>query len=282
MACYKPMHIPSGDKKQEVPCGKCIGCRLERSRQWAVRCMNEADMHENNQFVTLTYKDEELVWGNSRPTLYPRHLQLFMKKLRKQEAKKQASLKFFACGEYGEENQRPHYHALIFGLDLTDRKYSSTRNGNRYYTSDYVENVWGHGGVIIGDVTFESAAYVARYLMAKKTGKQSVYYEEQGIQPEFVRMSRGGKDGRGIGYSWYEKYHGDIFPHDYMVSRGVKVRPPQYYSKLYSETDPEEMEYIKEKRHAQKEATFDDNLGRRLRVKEAVKLSQLRMLKRDL
>lgn len=260
----------------KVPCGRCIGCRLEYSRQWAIRCVNESKVHEENSFLTLTYREEELVWGNSRATLYPRDLQLFMKRLRK-EVDKPKALKFYACGEYGELNQRPHYHMCLFGHEFKDAKIAGQRKGIKYYASETLDRIWGHGSCIIGEVNFETAAYVARYVVAKKTGEQASFYEREGIEPEFVRMSRR----PGIGSEWYDKYSGDVYPHDYMVIRnGIKCRPVKYYNDKYGLKNPTEMLRIKEARKLKAEKSAKDNTIRRLADKRKVKEAQLAMLAR--
>lgn len=147
-----------------LPCGQCIECRLERSRQWGVRIMHEASLHDANSFVTLTYNDENLPHDGG---LVYRHFQLFMHRLRKRVPSK---IRFFMCGEYGENFGRPHFHACIFGLDFVDKTLWQVRNGVKLYRSKKLESLWEFGYSSIGTVTFESAAYVARYIMKKVTG----------------------------------------------------------------------------------------------------------------
>lgn len=286
MPCYFPLNLPQTAERTEpltVPCGRCIGCRLERSRQWAIRCMHEAQMHESNRFVTLTYRDEELIYGgNEKGILYPRHLTLFFKRLRKRFG---PGLRYFACGEYGEQLGRPHYHAIIFGLNLPDEVYHTTKNGNRLNSSCMLDSIWSHGDCIIGDVSFESAAYVARYVMKKHLGKDAKYYKEHGIEPEFVRMSRGGrgKDGLGgIGKSWYQKYKSDVFPRDFVVVRqGVKCKPPKFYSNLFKKEDALKMDDISLKRFDDYVKQMADNTPARREVKHRVKKAQIKCLARN-
>lgn len=147
----------------DVPCGRCIGCKLERSRQWATRCMHEASMHKKNVFITLTYSDEHLPYDQS---LDLDHFQKFMKRLRK----KHPHVRFYHCGEYGEKTGRPHYHAILFNCDFLDKKIYTIRNENPVYVSQELNNIWGYGLCEIGSVTFESAGYVARYCTKKITG----------------------------------------------------------------------------------------------------------------
>ena len=173
-----------------LPCGQCIGCRLERSRQWATRCVHEASLHERNCFLTLTYDDEHIRWSpfTGEQTLYKRDLQLFMKRLRKYV--EPIKVRFFACGEYGDSSNRPHYHVILFGYDFPDKRlYKLGNNGYPYYISDLLNKLWTHGYCMLAAVSFDSCAYVARYVTKKLTGEagKSKY---EGIQPEFVNMSR--------------------------------------------------------------------------------------------
>lgn len=264
------------DRPQKVPCGYCDGCLLERSRQWAIRCVHESYTHKENSFLTLTYNDDELIHGYLMATLYPRHLQLFIKRLRKKYGN---GIKYFACGEYGDNTKRPHYHVCLFGLDFTDKKYYSTSNGNNLYTSNNLDALWSHGNCIIGDMTFESAAYTARYIMDKKFGDDAKYYKEVGIEPEFIRMSRR----PGIGYNFYKNCTSDIYPHDYCIIRGgIKTRPPKYYNGKYEIDNPIEMAAIKSNRLDEAAMGWRDNTPERLRVRERVKKAQIKSLTRKL
>lgn len=262
-----------------VPCGRCIGCRLERSRQWAIRCVHESEMHDQNCFITFTYKDEHLIYGGAEHAiLYPRHLELFWKRLRKFLGPGRR-IKYFACGEYGDTTSRPHYHACLFGYDFEDKTLYSTKNGVPLYSSDTLDYLWGLGDCRIGAVNFETAAYVARYIMKKRLGKSAVEYEEQGIEPEFVRMSRR----PGIGSTWLDKYETDVFPHDYTIIRnGVKSKPPKFYSQKYFKSHPLDEEDIKALRLTEAETRWKDNEPNRLRVRHAVKKAQASQLIRNL
>ena len=227
-----------------IPCGQCIGCRLEKSRQWAIRCSLESQLYQNSYFLTLTYDDEHLP---STGSLVPEDLQKFLKKLRRyiEYHGSDKKIRFFACGEYGENFQRPHYHAIIYNLDIPDlKRFSTSFNGDIYYTSETINQIWKNGYVIIGQVTFESCAYVARYVTKKITGAQADEHY-QGREPEFVRMSRR----PGIGSAWLDKYKSDVYPHDFIVIRdGIKVKPPKYFDKLFESIAPDEMCMIKELR----------------------------------
>lgn len=270
-------------KSLSLPCGQCIGCRLERSRQWAIRCMHEAQMHTQNCFITLTYDDAHLPSDRS---LHYRDFQLFIKRLRKRYLGRR--IRYYMAGEYGENFGRPHWHACIFGLDFDDKKlWKRTSANSLLYRSKELELLWPFGYSSIGDVTFESAAYVARYIMKKVTGKNaSEHYQEIDPDtgeiinrtPEFTKMSLK----PGIGYEWYKQYTSDVYPHDYVVVRGKKVKPPKFYDKKYKIDNPyefDELLYIREK---SAKLRYEDNTLERLAVKEQVVKAKLQKLKRNL
>jgi len=297
MTCYHPIHMcytnkmgptrtggfplvspksPTAGKSLKVPCGRCIGCRLEKSRQWAGRIMAEASLHEDNSFLTLTYRDEELVYGGqSHGILIPRHLELFWKRLRKFVGKR---VSYYACGEYGDKSSRPHYHACLFGFAFQDQKLWSVKNGNSLYTSDALDGLWTHGRCVIGNLTFESAAYVARYCIKKRLGKTKGTYDEDGITPEFARMSRR----PAIGKRWFERFSRDVFPHDSFVVRDFPSKPPRYFFDLYRRLDPALAQYVRDERTKEAISRFEDSTPRRLSEREKVKLSAINPLARPL
>lgn len=254
-----------------LPCGQCFGCRLERSRQWAIRCVNESQLHERNCFITLTYDDEHLPSDGS---VHVDHFQKFMKRLRKKFG---SGIRFFHCGEYGELNNRPHYHAILFGFDFPDKYYWSISVGNRLYRSPTLEQLWPFGHSLIGDVTFESAAYVARYVMKKVNGEQAEEHY-QGRKPEYITMSRR----PGIGYDWLMQYHQDVYPNDYIVLRdGIKCRPPKFYDRIWDIVDKPTMDVIRHRRAKNMKKYADNNTYQRLDVREQCKIAQLSRLRRD-
>lgn len=275
MTCYHPITLKMRNY-QVINCGRCWGCRLEYARQWAVRIVHESKYHESSIFATLTYKTEELTWGDKRPTLVPRDLERFWKRLRK--AKKDASIRYFAAGEYGDKLNRPHYHACIFGTSFEDKKLISTKGGNRLYSSDMLDDIWTHGSTSFGDVTFQSASYVARYCMKKHVGKDSGYYKDEGIEPEFVRMSRR----PGIGRQYIDEYMYNVFPRDVVIANGKKSRPPRYYSQQMDKCDPVLMATIKAKRIEEQNKDPEAFNLKRLAVKERVKKAQTKSLTRAL
>jgi len=259
---------------QKVPCGQCVSCRLNRSRIWAVRCLHELELHDKSCFLTLTYNDDNLVYGGGiNATLVPRDLQLFFKRFRKVAGN---GLRYVACGEYGERSGRPHYHAIVFGYDFEDKTYHHTEDSYDLYTSVTLDRIWGHGSCLIGDATFESASYVARYVMKKRLGKTSEEYEKEGITPEFVVMSRN----PGIGGEWYDKYESDVFPRDNISVRGHDSVPPKYYTRRFEASHPLDIQDVKAKRVQRAQDNWEQNEPKQLKVRERVKLASIRKISR--
>lgn len=233
----------------EVPCGTCLGCRLDRARSWAVRCAHEAQLHDENAFITLTYAPEHLPKDHS---LDVKHFQDFMKRLRRSEYGRQ--IRFFHCGEYGEKTSRPHYHACLFGIDFDDKEVVSVnKQGQPLHKSAKLSKLWPWGHSSVGTVTFQSAGYCARYITKKITGEAAEsHYEwvdqETGeihkLKPEYTTMSRR----PGLGKEWFERFKSDVYPHDYVVIDGKKHPPPRYYDKLLEEDDPAMFERVKNAR----------------------------------
>lgn len=264
------------DRPQLVPCGRCIGCRLERSRQWAIRCVKESQMHLQNSFITLTYSDDQLIYGGAEHAiLYPRHLELFWKRLRKEIG----PFRYFACGEYGEKTKRPHYHACLFGHDFQDKTIYSKNYGITIYQSQQLDTIWTHGDCKIGEVNFETAAYVARYIMKKRLGQEAEKNQSEGIEPEFVRMSRR----PGIGSTWLDEFQNDVFPRDYVVIRnGIKCLPPKYFSRKYFASHPIAEQEILERRKIKSYNHLKNQTPERLSTRERIKYAQIKSLKRQL
>lgn len=296
-------------EKLQVPCGRCHGCRLEKSRQWAVRCFHEAQLHKDNSFLTLTYDEAHLPHGG---TLIKKHYQDFMKRLRRFLERKlkrplaPGELMYFHCGEYGAQCKtcrkserecccprfaegigRPHYHAVLFGLDFLDKVlYRTSRRGDQIFTSAVLSKLWGKGHCTIGAVTFESAAYTARYIMKKINGDDAkAHYtvvDDQGemheVLPEYVTMSLKPTVGR----NWAERYSADTYPDDFVVVRGKRMKPPKFYDRLYEEENPEEHARLRKERIRYARKHKHDATPERLAVREKVKLAQISNLKRTL
>lgn len=322
---YKPK---PGDIK--LPCGQCTGCRLDRSKQWAVRLMCEAQLHERNSFLTLTYNDETLRARrpDGEPTvpsplpeeptpgkiaypygprtearanvdsLIPRDVVLFMKKLRADltTRKRSAKVKYYLVGEYGDKYGRPHYHIALFGEDFSDdRKHWRTSGDYSIYRSSRLEKLWAHegrslGNTEIGELTIDSAAYIAAYVLKKMNGKKAdEHYRRElpsgevlWIHPEFALMSRGGRNGRGIASEWFEKYNADVYPHDHVIHDGRKLKPPRYFDKLLEQFNPTAMEVIRLAREERAKDLAEDNTPARLRDKEIVQTAKLNLKQRNL
>lgn len=261
------------DMPVDIPCGQCIGCRLERSRQWAIRCMHEASLYNDNCFLTLTYNDDNLPANGS---LVKRDLTLFFKRLRKRYGK---GIRYYACGEYGELYNRPHFHVCLFNKDFKDKYFWIRNHGYNLYRSPILEELWPYGYITIGAVTFESAAYVARYIMKKQLGKgASDYYASLGLVPEYTVMSRR----PGIATGWFEKYAKEVYPRDEVVIRKVLCKPPRFYDQKFDLTNHEDMVKIKARRKKLALTHADDNDPDRRYVKEKCKLAKISKLLRPL
>ena len=274
---HKSTGIPTS-----VPCGRCLGCRLEHSRQWAVRMTHEAQMNEFNSFLTLTYNDDALPADGSTDKA---HFQSFIRRLRKSVYP--TRIRFFHCGEYGTDNHRPHYHAALFGYSFPDRKQWSVRRGNPVWTSDHLDKMWGHGFAEIGDLTFKSAAYIARYTTAKRnitkyTPQHEVeaYYtryervspitgEVHLVNPEYATMSLK----PGIGESWFRKFKTDVYPSDEIIVNGKPQRPPRYYDRLLMRADPIMWETVRRARSISRDR--ENSTPDRLRASEICKTAEV-------
>lgn len=219
----------------QLPCGKCIECRLEYARQWAVRCVHEAQMHEKNAFITLTYSDEHL----KSPKLIYSDFQNFMKKLRKTQNE---PMGLFVTGEYGEKTKRPHWHAIIFNYWPSDSVFHSTSDrGDKLYSSENLDRLWGKNDNskrpnIIGEVTFESAGYCARYSAKKLVHGHDGAHD---FEPVSKKSSK-----HAIGKKWLERFWPDIFSYGRCLLRdGTETSIPRYYEKWFKENYPIEWAY---------------------------------------
>lgn len=262
-----------------VSCSRCIGCKLEYSRSWAVRLMHETQFHEASTFLTLTLNDDHLPENRS---LDLEVMQKFWKRYRRRIEPHR--IKMFYSGEYGDEQRRPHYHAIVFGHDFSDKIHWKKTDHGYLWTSSELESIWGQGYCSIGAVTFQSAAYVARYTVKKITGdpadKHYEWTDDQGVihklEPEFAHMSHS------LGSSWYNAFKGDLYPHDRVVVRGHEQKIPKFYDKLYKRDHPRLMQKIKWARIASasgKRAKHESS-PQRLAVRETVKKAQIRSLRR--
>lgn len=247
MSCFKPLKAWRGGGGRivfserlslsrvafQLPCGRCIGCRMEKARQWGMRCLHEKKMWRDSCFITLTYADEYLPEAGS---LSVRDCQLFMKRLGKwRRAETGKGVRYFLGGEYGDENRRPHYHALLYNVAFPDLiPIGKNARGEPLYTSAKLAELWENKGhVSIGEITFDSAVYCAKYALKKVNGELAddhyTVYDSDGVVhrrvSEFALMSRR----PGIGSGYYEKYGQEVRDHDSIVVNGREVRPPRFY-----------------------------------------------------
>lgn len=243
---------------QEIPCGHCIECYLNYSQQWANRCMLELTDYEPCEcwFLTLTYDDEHIMDINSDVfpgTLMKSDLQKFWKRLRQfveRECGEKSRIRYFACGEYGTNTFRPHYHAILYGFPYVNLKtIGRSKSGFPLFECETLSKIWGNGYVTVSPVTWETCAYTARYVMKKvdKSYDQSLY-EKNNLEREFVAMSRR----PGIGLSYYELNKSKIYEFDQIIlstaNGGKIIHPPKYFDDKYELDNPEKYEEIKERR----------------------------------
>ena len=321
MPCYSPLKgwkdevsggfttsRRAGAQEMEVACGQCIGCRLDRSRMWAMRITHEASLRSSigNAFVTLTYRSEleaselELDRGLHLPkdwSLNKKHFQKFMKRLRKEFPQR---IKYYHCGEYGsicehgfdlEEQEcplcnvgRPHYHACLFNVSFDDLTPYATKGDKTYFTSPKLERIWKYGFVDVGELNFQTAAYVARYILKKITGPRAEGHYEKitldgevlELEPEYATMSNG------IGKEWYQRYKADVFPSDEVPvpGHGVIKGVPRYYEELLRLEDEWQHEEVKQNRQIFRAENAHEYTPERLMAKYKVKKAQLSTLKR--
>lgn len=199
-----------------IPCGKCLNCRIAKREEWAMRCLHELDTYNGKAlFVTLTYKEEKLPENKS---LKKRHLVLFFKRLRKHLDKENRKIRYYACGEYGEETQRPHYHAIIYGVDWDDRK--------------IIMDAWPYAEwsvKTIRDKSFgaaekDSIRYVAQYIDKKLSGDEArAEYHDKSREPVFKIQSLG------IGKNYCDKIAQQLLKKEYITHNGIKKNIPRYY-----------------------------------------------------
>lgn len=262
-----------GDNNLSIPCGRCMGCRLERSRQWAVRCVHESKCFEDNCFITLTFSPEHMPENGS---LCRKHVQDFLKRLRRKFSDRK--IRVFYCGEYGDQLGRPHYHLCLFNFDFVDRVKWKKINDFWYYSSNILSELWEFGFSTCCDFSFETAAYVARYCTKKVNGNLAKDHYN-GRVPEFSGMSLK----PGIGKTWFDKYaKSDLFPHDNVVSRGAKSKPPRYYDILRERIDPDGFALAKEARRELGEESSDNASFKRLATRLKCLESRTRLLIRKM
>jgi len=272
----------------QIPCGQCAECRLKRSREWAIRCVHEASLYKSNCFLTLTYRDGRL--DNHDKSLHYSDFSSFLKRLRARFP--EDKITFICCGEYGETNPvtkvvdgglyRAHFHAILFNFNFPDRKPVKLLDGGELYTSELLDGLWRHGNCRIGEVTFESASYVARYAMKKITGDLAKSHytlitdDGEMIErtPELLVMSKR----PAIGRLWFEKYGKHVYAFDRVIARGHAMQPPRYYDKLLPKVI---RGMISDERMIKGGKRREDHTDMRNNVRKVVVEAGLKQFKRD-
>lgn len=270
----------------KLPCGKCIACRLKYSREWALRCDGEARSFDRNCFITLTLNDAVIQHVHG-PSLQKEFYPLFMKRLRKRFGD---GIRYFMAGEYGEKFNRPHYHACIFNFEFDDLVLFKRERGIDLFRSMELEKLWSHpvhrfpyGYCTVGSVTFDSAAYVARYCTKKVGGKLALAHYRlvnsddsvTVLKPEYATMSRR----PGIGSDWFKEFGKEIYVTDSIIAkRGLEVKPPRYYDSLYEIECPEDYARVKKRRQESALKLSHDQTPDRLEVREKVHLRNASLL----
>lgn len=300
MPCYLPLdayHAPGGISFNhresfgipiQLPCGRCLGCRLEKAKEWALRCYHENLIIEEQGgkscFVTLTYSPENL------PADHGLHHADFKNFLRRLKRKSGKTIRYFMSGEYGKPTEknnfiaRPHFHAILFGYRPTDLKLVNIRNGSRNYISKELGSCWEFGSHEIGYVTFKNAGYVARYTLKKQKEDGNFIDPETGeilyekVRAPYIRMSLR----PGIGARWFRKYKNDLFPHDYAVLPDGRQTPvPRYYRQLLEAEYPDLADDLRKAR-VEKARANPDNTPERLAVRHKIRQEKARKLVRSL
>ncbi|CRH84848.1 Uncharacterised protein [Chlamydia trachomatis] len=252
-----------------IPCGQCIGCRIRQREDWTTRIELEARDYPKEEvwFITLTYDDDHVpgmivktgeimrkvqyTWkpGEKRPSsvqiLLYEDIQKFLKRLRKAYRGK---LRYFVAGEYGEQTARPHYHMILYGWKPTDLKNLYKIHHNGYYTSKWLEDLWGMGQIQIAQAVPETYRYVAGYVTKKMyeiDGKKANAYYELGQTKPFACMSLK----PGLGDNYYQKHKAEIWRQGYIqCTNGKQAQIPRYYEKQMEEENPQRLWRIKQNR----------------------------------
>lgn len=255
----------------DIPCGQCMGCRVQKQQTWATRLMQEKRLHAASAFLTLTYNDDALPAGN---TLVKADLQKFMKRLRKRRPQ---GLRFFACGEYGAQLERPHYHILLLNTSFPDMKKWKANGNNTLHVSAELSHLWPNGYHSIGDVNNQTVNYVSGYVIKKKMGpERNAHYGNR--EAEFIVMS----NRPGIGKLWYDKYGIRSYEQGTAIYDYREVSIPKYYDKHHEKIDPQQVETLrKEARRKAKLERKADNTPERRAVKEHILHAKAELFKRD-
>ncbi len=315
MPCYTPLkgykelisggwqfHKGNSAQKMEVACGQCLGCRVDHRLMWSIRIVHEASMHmdqHGNSWATLTYRDASACtdkqfknghYIDRHGQLQPSHVSDFIRSLRR--ANPDHKIRYFYCGEYGDENQRPHYHICLFNHSFNDQYLWKDDEGLYTYTSKSLQKHWPWGFTTVAELNLRTAAYTAGYALKKITGKKAddhyLRCDEHGeaywLLPEYIRMSTGRKYPCGLGAGFYEKYKTDIFPSDTspIPGYGTSQLVPRYYQNILAKQDPSMLESIKRIRRSFIQAHAADFTPERLRDKYICAQAKESQLRRNL
>lgn len=309
---YKPSW-KSHYKYTMIPCGQCIGCRLDYAREWANRGYLEMDPKSESWFITLTYDEDHVPYLDEIKTkngvtftdmdeeaiewkgcLEPKDATNFMKRLRKHFKQEYDidNIKFMLCGEYGGTTERPHMHLILFNVHIPQETFyepTRTENGDYQYKNTILDKLWKNGFSNISEANWNTISYVARYVTKKQKGILSEEeYAAKGQRPEFFRVS----NRPAIGKAYYDKHKEEIYKYDKILVKNKKgshyIKPPKYFDKLYEAEYPERMKEIKRKRKRQlinnlliKGEKTSLNAWEQLQIEEEAKKDQCRIFNRD-
>lgn len=283
-------------KEITIPCGKCIGCRLDYSKEWATRITMEMKLYpkESNWFITLTYDEPNVPWGETinketgeiitNQTLKPKDLTDFLKKLRRHYEYHGSwqGIRFFAAGEYGSKTQRPHYHIAMMNMPIIPeelKQIGNNKQGDALYEVERLNKIWNKGYVTIGELTWQSAAYVARYITKKQIGKEAdLWYKSQGIQKEFVRMSRNPGIGMPAITGQLDKLE-QIMTEDKIRTKKkngtLDNKIPKFVNQAYRILEPEQMWLIEQERAKKAQRANEVKMSRTtLNIKEQLEIEE--------
>lgn len=283
---YFPFLNPKLEPDAKVPCGRCIGCRLEKARQWAMRAVLESHLYDHCYSLTLTYDDANLARYCPDGGLHHEEFQKFMKRYRKMFG---SEIRYFMCGEYGDRHGRPHFHAIIFNHKLPDLRFHKMSGAYPLYTSKALSRIWNRGYCAVGNMSFESAGYIARYHTKVHKGQHEKMIggfcdiktgEFHKKRQEYSQASRR----PGLGGDWFKQFKSDCYPKDFVTVRGIKMKPPKYFDYLYEKVDETALALVKERRrkHVNNQSFIDDNTPERLAQREYVKYKEYERMVRNI
>jgi len=278
MACLMPLSLYHGEDGSytfnkeigfnpfSIPCGQCLGCRIDHSRDWALRCMHHSKQYKTNCFITLTFNEEHL---KGRKSVDVRDFQLFMKRFRKKiTLEGRPPVQYFHSTEYGEKKQRPHHHAILFNYFPPDAEIHKEVNGNIYYKSQELSELWqDQGFIVVGELNYHTAAYTAAYTFKKQKGKD---YPE-GVSPEKMTCSQS------IGIAHFLNHYKDYCQLGHIIFNGKKFRIPRAYLKKLQLHDPVAYDDLKLKRE---ENAFEDTILDRYKKYQYLVVNQQRYKKK--